>query len=62
MPTALILIAVAGLTAIVVSRVMWWAAHRSGLWAILLGPLLGLAAIMLVVLFAYLWGWVTGPF
>jgi hypothetical protein len=62
MLTAFILIAVAGLIGIVASRVMWWAAHRSGLWAILLGPLLGLAAIMLVVLFGYLWAWLTGPF
>jgi hypothetical protein len=59
---AFILVAIAGLTAVVASRVMWWAAHRSGLWAILLGPLLGLAAIMLVVLFGYFWGWLTGPF
>ena len=59
---AFILVAIAGLTAVVASRVMWWAAHRTGLWAILLGPLLGLAAIMLVVLFGYLWTWLTGPF
>jgi hypothetical protein len=34
----------------------------AGLIGILLGPLLGLAAIMLVVLFGYLWAWLTGPF
>jgi hypothetical protein len=62
MPTALILILVAGLIGIGASRVMWWAAHRSSRWGILLGPLLGLAAIMLIVLFGYVWLWLTGPF
>jgi hypothetical protein len=59
---ALLLIAVAGLLAVLASRVMWWAAHRSGIWSILLGPMLGLAALLLIILFGYLWAWLTGPF
>ena len=62
MLTTLFLIAVAGLVGLVASRVMWWAAHRSGIWSILLGPLLGLAAIILIIIFGYLWLWLTGPF
>ena len=54
---ALILILFAGLVSVVASRVMWWASHRSGLCALMLGPLLGIAAMILLVLFGFLWSW-----
>ena len=61
MLTTLFLIAVAAIGGVIASRVMWWAAHRSGIWSILLGPMFGLAAIVLIILFGYLWLWLTGP-
>ena len=42
--------------------VLWWCAQRGGLWNMALGVLLGLAAIILAVLIAFVMVRSTNPF
>ena len=43
----------AGIGAAVASYVLWWAAHRSGLWNFVFALVLGLAACAVALLIAY---------
>ena len=54
MLTALIVIAAAGVAGLLAGVVLWRAAQLSGLWNLFAGVLLGLVAIVMAILIAYL--------
>jgi hypothetical protein len=53
MLTGLTVIILAGLGGLAAGYVLWWSAHRSGLWNMAAGVFLGLAAFLLAVLIGY---------
>jgi len=49
----LVVIVAAGVSAVLAGYILWWAAHRSGLWNLFAGVLLGFAAFVIAVLIGY---------
>ena len=47
------IIVAAGIGALVASYVLWWAAHRGGLWNLALGLILGLLLFAVALLIGY---------
>jgi len=58
----LAIIIAAGTGGLMAGYVLWWCAQRGGLWNMALGVLLGLAAIILAVLIAFVMVRSTNPF
>jgi hypothetical protein len=52
--TALVVITAAGVAGLLAGFVLWRAAQLSGLWNLFAGVLLGLAAVLMAILIAYL--------
>jgi hypothetical protein len=62
MLTGLAVIVAAGIGGALAGYILWWAAHRSGLWNLFAGVLLGLAAVAAALLIAYLMTRASSPF
>lgn len=61
MLTRLAIVAAAGAGALIAGYVMWWAAHRTGLFNVLSGVLIGLLAVAVAMLIGLLMVWSTSP-
>jgi hypothetical protein len=57
-----VVIVAAGVGAALAGYILWWAAHRSGLWNLFAGILLGLAAFAAALLIGYLMMRASSPF
>ena len=59
MLSALLVIVVVAIAGVLAGYILWEVAQRAGAWSLLLGPILGLAMIVLIVLVGCVLVWLT---
>jgi NhaP-type Na+/H+ or K+/H+ antiporter len=59
MLSAVLVIVVAAMAGVLAGYLLWWVPQRAGAWSLLLGPVVGLAMIVLLVLVSFVLVWLT---